>query len=260
VRPPADARPAPAAARRVRPAAWLRAPAGWVRAPAAWLGLPAAWLGASAVWLGAPGGAGDLPAPTRDPERVREAVREVLARPEFRPPDRPLLNRVLDWLLEQVGRVLAELGASGAGGIVGLALLVLALLGVGLLAARFSRGLTPSREVAAALPGAPRRSAADWRAEAEAHERAGEWRPAVRCRYRALVAELAARGLVEEVPGRTAGEYRGQVGRNLPAAAVDFAGATELFELAWYGHGEPGAPEAAHLRDLSGRVLRQAVA
>ena len=260
MRPPADARPAPAAAGRVRPAAWLRAPAGWVRAPAAWLGLPAAWLGASAVWLGAPGGAGDLPAPTRDPERVREAVREVLARPEFRPPDRPLLNRVLDWLLEQVGRVLAELGASGAGGIVGLALLVLALLGVGLLAARFSRGLTPSREVAAALPGAPRRSAADWRAEAEAHERAGEWRPAVRCRYRALVAELAARGLVEEVPGRTAGEYRGQVGRNLPAAAGAFAGATELFELAWYGRGETGAQQASRLRELSGRVLQRAPA
>ena len=72
---------------------------------------------------------GDLPAPTRDPERVRKAVREVLARPEFRPPERSLLQRAYDWLLEQVGRLLAELGASGAGGIVGLAVLVLALLG-----------------------------------------------------------------------------------------------------------------------------------
>jgi Domain of unknown function (DUF4129) len=222
--------------------------------------LPAACLALAAAWLAPAAAARDLPAPTRDPDQVREAVREVLARPEFRPPDRPLLNRVLDWLLEQLGRVLAELGASGAGGIVGLAVLTLALLGVGLLAARFSRGLTPSPEVAAALPGAPRRSAADWRAEAEAHERAGEWRPAVRCRYRALVAELAARGLVDEVPGRTAGEYRGEVRRNLPAAAAEFAGATELFELAWYGHADTGAPEAARLRDLSGRVLQQAAA
>jgi hypothetical protein len=235
-----------------------RRAAGRAALPGAWLALPGAWL--AAVWLAPAAAARDLPAPTRHPDRVREAVREVLARPEFRPPDRPLLNRVLDWLLEQLGRVLAELGASGAGGIVGLTVLALALLGVGLLAARFSRGLTPSREVAAALPGAPRRSAAGWRAEAEAHERAGEWRPAVRCRYRALVAELAARGLVDEVPGRTAGEYRGEVRRNLPAAAADFAGATELFELAWYGHGDTGAPEAARLRDLSGRVLQQAAA
>jgi hypothetical protein len=204
--------------------------------------------------------AGDLPAPARDPDRVREAVREVLARPEFRPPDRTLLQRALDWLLGQVGRLLAELGASGAGGIVGLAVLALALLGVGLLAARFSRGMTPSPEVRAAVPGAPRRPAADWRAEAEAHERAGAWRAAVRCRYRALVAELAARGLVDEVPGRTAGEYRREVRRSLPDAAADFAGATELFELAWYGRGETGAQEASRVRELSGRVLRQAPA
>jgi hypothetical protein len=204
--------------------------------------------------------AGDLPAPTRDPDGVREAVREVLARPEFRPPDRTLLQRAFDWLLEQVGRLLAELGASGAGGIVGLAVLVLALLGIGLLAARFSRGLTSSPEVRAAVHGVPRRPATDWRAEAEAHERAGAWRAAVRCRYRALVAELAARGLVDEVPGRTAGEYRGEVRRNLPDAAADFAGATELFELAWYGHGETGAQQASRLRELSGRVLQRAPA
>jgi Domain of unknown function (DUF4129) len=203
---------------------------------------------------------GDLPAPTRDPERVREAVREVLARPEFRPPDRTLLQRVFDWLLEQAGRLLAELGASGAGGIIGLAVLVLALLGIGLLAARFSRGMTPSPEVRAAVLGAPRRPATDWRAEAEAHERAGAWRAAVRCRYRALVAELATRGLVEEVPGRTAGEYRREVGRSLPDAAADFAGATELFELAWYGRAATGAQEASRVRELSGRVLQRAPA
>jgi hypothetical protein len=203
---------------------------------------------------------GDLPAPTRDPDRVREAVREVLARPEFRPPDRTLLQRAFDWALEQLGRLLAELGASGAGGIVGLAVLLLALLGIGLLAAHFSGGMTPSPEVRAAVPGAPRRPAADWRAEAEAHERAGAWRPAVRCRYRALVADLAARGLVDEVPGRTAGEYRREVRRSLPDAAADFAGATELFELAWYGRGETGAREASRLRELSGRVLQRAPA
>ena len=215
---------------------------------------------AALSWLPTVVAAGDLPAPTRDPDRVREAVREVLARPEFRPPDRTLLQRVFDWLLEQVGRLLAELGASGAGGIVGLAVLVLALLGIGLLVARFSRGMTSSPEVRAAVPGAPRRPAADWRAEAEAHERGGAWRPAVRCRYRALVAELAARGLVDEVPGRTAGEYRGEVRRSLPDAAADFAGATELFELAWYGRGETGAREASRVRELSGRVLQRAPA
>ncbi|HEV3497409.1 MAG TPA: DUF4129 domain-containing protein [Actinomycetes bacterium] len=187
-------------------------------------------------------------------------TREVLSRPEFRPPQRSLMERVLDWVLEVIGRLLAALGGSGAGGIVGLVLLGLIVLGVGVLVARFSRGLTPSPEVAAVVPGGRLRSAAEWRAEAEAHERAGAWRDAVRSRYRALVADLARRGVVEEVPGRTAGEYRREVGQALPEAAGDFAGATELFEVAWYGRADTGAREAAHLRDLSDRVLQRAPA
>jgi hypothetical protein len=203
-------------------------------------------------------GRGELRVPDRDPQQVREVVREVLSRPEFRPPHRSLTERVFDWVLEAIGRLLAALGGSGAGGIVGLLLLALVLVGVGVLAARFSRGLTPSPEVAAAVPGGRRRAAAEWRAEAEAQERAGAWREAVRSRYRALVADLASRGLVEEVPGRTAGEYRREVGRALPEAATDFAGATELFEVAWYGRSRTGQGEAARLRDLSDRVLRRA--
>ena len=201
---------------------------------------------------------GGLRVPVQDPQEVREVVREVLSRPEFRPPERSLMERLLDWVLEAVGRLLAALGGSGAGGIVGLVLLALVLVGVGILAARFWRGLTPSPEVAAAVAGGRRRSAAEWRAEAEAQERTGAWREAVRSRYRALVADLAARGLVEEVPGRTAGEYRREVGRALPAAASDFAGATVLFEVAWYGRADTGPPDAAHLRDLSDRVLQRA--
>jgi hypothetical protein len=203
-------------------------------------------------------GWGDPRVPVQDPDRVREVVHEVLSRPEFRPPERSLVERVYDWVLEVVGRLLAALGGSGAGGIVGLILLALVLVGVGVLVARFSRGLTPSPEVAAAIPGLRRRSAAEWRAEAEARERAGAWREAVRCRYRALVADLASRGLGDEVPGRTAGEYRREVGQSLPAAAGDFAGATELFEVAWYGRSPTGAEQAAHLRDLSDRVLQRA--
>jgi hypothetical protein len=238
---PADPAPSgPAAAR-----------AGWV-AGVAW----GAVALAGGAW-GAGQGGGELPVPTRDPQQVREVVREVLARPEFRPPERSLVERAYDWVLEVIGRLLGAIAGSGAGGIVGLVLLALVLAGVGVLVARFSRGLTPSAEVAA-VPVGRRRSAADWRADAEAQERAGAWREAVRSRYRALVADLAAHGLVEEVPGRTAGEYRREVGRAVPAAAADFAGATELFEVAWYGRSDTGAREAAHLRDLSDRVLRRA--
>jgi hypothetical protein len=104
-------------------------------------------------------------------------------------------------------------------------------------------------------PSDPRRPAAEWRAEAEAHETAGRWRPALRCRYRALVADLASRGLVEEVPGRTTGEYRRQVDAAVPDVAPAFDGATLLFEGAWYGGRDTGADDAARFRALEARVL-----
>jgi hypothetical protein len=102
------------------------------------------------------------------------------------------------------------------------------------------------------------RPAADWRAEAERHEQAGEWRKALRCRYRALVAELAARGLLEEVPGRTAGEYRTELGDSLPSAAPSFRGATDLFEGAWYGRRPTSETDAVRFRELADRVLAAA--
>jgi Domain of unknown function (DUF4129) len=200
--------------------------------------------------------AADLPAPSRDPEQVRRAVRAVLAKPEYRAVRRSLPQLLVDWLLERLGLLLAALSGTGAGSLLGIGVLLVVLSAVGVLVARFARGLTADPTAAAALGGPPGRPAADWRAEAAAHERAGAWRQAVRCRYRALVADLAARGLVEEVPGRTAGEYRGEVGRSAPAAAADFAGATELFERAWYGGRPTGADDAARLRALAERVLQ----
>ncbi len=228
-------------------------------APAARAGAaPAARAGAAVVVVAVP--RSGLPAPSRDPDEVRRATREVLARPEYRPVGRSPLDVLLEWLLGLFGLLLAALGGTGAGSLVGIGIVLLVVLGVAVLVARFSRGMTRDPEAAAALRGPPRRSAGEWRAEAEAHERAGDWRQAVRCRYRALIADLAARGLVDEVPGRTAGEYRGEVGRAAPAAADAFAGATELLESAWYGRRPTGPDEASRFRALAERVLGRAAA
>jgi len=200
----------------------------------------------------------DLPVPTHDPDQVHRTAEEVLSRPEFREAARPLLSRLWDWVLWRLGELLTALVGTSAGSIIGLLLFLLLLAALAALAVRFARGMTRDPEVAAAIPAAPRRGAEEWRAQAESHERAGEWRQALRCRYRALVADLAGRGLIDEVPGRTAGEYRGEVGRNVPAAAEAFAGATELFERAWYGRTPTGSGELTQFRDLAGRVLERA--
>jgi hypothetical protein len=199
----------------------------------------------------------DLPVPTHDPGQVRRTAEEVLSRPEFRQATPSLLSRLWTWVLAHIGELLSRLLDTRAGSLIGLLMFLLILAAV-VLTIRFTRGMTQDPRVAAAIPDTPRRSAEEWRREAEAHERAGEWRHALRCRYRALVAELAGRGLVEETAGRTAGEYRAEVERNLPAAAEAFAGATWLFERAWYGRIPMGAGELTQFRGLAGRVLEGA--
>lgn len=196
----------------------------------------------------------ELAQPESDPEAVRDAIDEILARPEFAEEQRTLIERAVDAVVELVGRLLDEALAGASGG--PFAWVVVAVLTAAALvfAFRFGRGVQrdPGSATAASVP---KRSAPDWRAEAERHELAGQWRSALRCRWRALVADLADRGFVEEVPGRTAGEYRRQVNVNAPRAATDFDGATSLFESAWYGNGATGAAEAERFTTLADRVL-----
>lgn len=80
------------------------------------------------------------------------------------------------------------------------------------------------------------REPTNWRTEAEQHRLAGRYRDALRCRYRALVGDLARRGLIDEIPGRTTGEERAQMGRVMPAASAPFNSAADLFDGVWFGH------------------------
>ena len=198
-------------------------------------------------------GRADLPPPARPAREIRRVARRVLARPEYHRHDPDLVARVRQAVSDFVARLLAD--ALRGPTVIGVALFALLLAAVIVVSVRVGRGITAEGAERIVATGIARRTAAEWRAEAEGRERDGDWRGAVRCRYRALVAELAERGLVDEVPGRTAGEYRREVAGAAPDAAADFAGATELFELAWYGHGETDAAAAARFGSLADRVL-----
>ena len=173
-----------------------------------------------------------LPVPHHDPAQVRGTAKQILGRPEFRPSKRSWWSAAIHWVLAELGRLLDRLvgigGGSGVGAWVAVAVLIAIVAVAVMLAARYWAPLVrdPSRPLVdlAATHG---RSAVDWRAEAVRHEREGRWRDALRCRYRALVADLAGRGVVEEVPGRTAGEYRSEMQARAPGVATEFAGATE---------------------------------
>lgn len=199
--------------------------------------------------------AADLRPPQRDPTVARDAARRVLDRPEYRRPAPTLLQRARRWVVEQLERLLGGLLGSGRGATVFWVVVAAGVVVLVVVLARFGRGVTadPARRVTAATAG--RRTPGEWRAEAESHEAAGRWRAGLRCRYRALVAELVERGLVDDVPGRTAGEYRTEVRERVPASAEPFEEATDLFEQAWYGNCPTGDAEAATFERLAGRVV-----
>jgi hypothetical protein len=204
----------------------------------------------------------DLPVPTIDPARVKSATQQILRLSEFRPPRRTLVQAVWHWITTEFGKLTGSLFGGGSFGTnwvtvvaVGiLAALVIALVIVSVVRrGRTHRGARPEAVV---LRGhGPARSPAEWRAEAAAHEAAGRWRYALRCRYRALVAELVGRGLIEEIPGRTSGEYRGDVNAVVPEAGRAFGGATDLFEQAWYGDRPTGPEDQVRFDEFARQVL-----
>ncbi|HEX2028338.1 MAG TPA: DUF4129 domain-containing protein [Nitriliruptorales bacterium] len=196
-----------------------------------------------------------LPEPRIDAGHVEEVTRRVLEQPHFRRPAPSLGQRIRNEALEFLAEMLGRLLTSGASSVIAWLVVALAVAAVVALVVHHTRRITTDPTVAVPDTAPPRRSGAQWRADAERHAAAGRWRDAVRCRYRALLADLAERGLVEDTAGRTAGEYAAELGGAAPAAAGDFAAATELFEQVWYGGAPAGSAEGERLDALTGRVL-----
>lgn len=199
------------------------------------------------------------PWPAPPPAEARERAREILSRSEFQPPPKSLYERVLDAVGEWIGDLFDALVGGGAGSFVAWAIVLAAVAFIVYLVVRGVQSGRPRRaeEPAVVVDVEARRPADAWEAEAAAQEAAGNWREGLRCRYRALIARLARRGVVEEIPGRTAGEYRRTVAKTLPGGAPAFGQATDLFERAWYGGRATGPAEADAFRGLADQVVER---
>ena len=97
-----------------------------------------------------------------------------------------------------------------------------------------------------------------WREEADRHRAEGRYRDSLRCRYRALVGDLARRGLLDEIPGRTTGEERSQLRASAPNAVPFFRDAADLFDGAWYGHIAVGLADDDRFQQLDRDALANA--
>ena len=198
-----------------------------------------------------------LPPSDHDPEAVRQLADEVLADRRYDEAAPSLLDRALEWLGEQLARLIGSLVGGGGGAIVAWIILLGFAGAVVYLLVRYGRitlpaiAAGPEPQVMVELT----RPAREWRAEADRLEAEGRWREGLRCRYRALVADLVRRGTIPEQAGRTAGEYARDVAAREPDAAPSFAAATELFEAVWYGGADAGPADAERFRGFEARVL-----
>lgn len=220
------------------------------------------------------GGAGAQSSPQGpvDPAVVREQVRDVMSRPEFSY-EPSIMDRVMRWIEEQLQRLFGGGGPDGATGtfaggigqLVAWLMIVVAVAALGFLVVRIV--VTRSRSAKSPTPSPlsdveveHRRRAAEWLHDAERHESAGEWKEAVRARYRHLVRTLVDRRQLPDVAGRTTGELRDDLDRTTPTAADDFDTCSILFELPWYADLGTGAEENAGFRAAAQRVLDAPVA
>jgi hypothetical protein len=200
----------------------------------------------------------------QDPDAVRRSVQELLAEPRYSY-EPSLLERAVEWLAEQLGRLLPDGGGPGGsfgggiGALVAWVLIVAAAVAAVVIVVAVLRGRTrrpptddgPLSETQIEH----RRSARDWDEEAARHEAEGNWKEAVRARYRFLVRTLVDRGQLPDLAGRTTGELRADLAVTTPSAAADFESATRCFELIWYAGAPAGRGDAALVAAAAGRVL-----
>jgi hypothetical protein len=176
---------------------------------------------------------------------ARDAARLELLDPAYHRHDPSIVQRVTDWLDEQVTRLFSHVGQAMAGDATGIVLLI--LLAVLAAAALWWRLGAPRREAGRAtalFEARGPRTADQHRAEAAAHAAAGDWQQAVREQMRALVRALEERALLDLRPGRTADEAAAEAGRVLPEHADRLAAAARTFDDIAYG--ERTADRAAY--------------
>lgn len=203
----------------------------------------------------------DLPPPegkAADPAEIKRQADEITSQPEYQPPAKSLTERAVEEFQKFLGRITNTLTGGGFGSAFGWVCLLVLAGGVAYLVYRVGRTVQRSPEHTPEVTIEVHRSPTEWRTEAAAFEAKGQWKEALRCRYRAMVADLVDSGIVPDIPGRTVGEHRFDVSVSVPDASAEFHGAAELFEKAWYGDLPTGESENQQFRELSERVVERA--
>ena len=183
-------------------------------------------------------------------QEAADAARRELSKAIYADARPSLPQRIIDWVIEHVGRALGAVAQATPGGFVSLVLLVVIVALVVFVVVRRA-GLirrTATAEVPLFIGRA--RSAAEYRAVADSAAASGDWDEAVRQRFRAIVRSLEERDILEPRAGRTADEAAAEAARSLPSCAAGLRAAARSFDDVAYGKRPRDQTADAALRDL----------
>ena len=172
-----------------------------------------------------------------------EAARE-LSKSVYRESGSSLLERAIGKVMDWIGDLLNSLTGTSPNGHAGLAMLIGLLLLVVVVVLWRAGVLRTSRRVAsqAVFDTARPRSAAEYRRLAEQEAAAGNYAVAIRSRFRACVAELTERTVLDDRAGRTAYEVVADASQAAPELRQSLQPAASVFTEVVYGN-RPGTPE-----------------
>ncbi len=189
-------------------------------------------------------------------EQAARLAREELADPAYHPPDRPLLARLIEWVVERVQELIDAIGTTAPGGWYGVLGLVLVAVAAAVVVVRWRLGPVRRRGAVEVLFDSAEAAAdaAEHRRRARAATAREAYEQAVREWLRAVVRELEERGLLEARAGRTADEAARTAGAALPALAADLRAAARRFDEVAYGGRSAGPADAAALEELDAAV------
>jgi hypothetical protein len=196
-----------------------------------------------------------LAAPPLDPAR-EEAQRwawQELSDPVYAQHQPGLVERAVLWVWHRLQDLELPSGPGGTSGLVILVALVLLAVVVVWLRAGPLRGPSARVHRQPVLHGATL-TAAEHRDAADTAAADGRWQDAVRERFRAIVRSLEERGLVDDLPGRTAQEVADAAAAALPSAAHALYAGARLFDDVSYGSRAATADHDRRLRELDHQV------
>ncbi|MFI5709689.1 DUF4129 domain-containing protein [Kribbella sp. NPDC051620] len=176
-------------------------------------------------------------------EAAREAAKE-LAKPAYGQAGDNVISRIIGHILDWIGDLLSNLTGQSTDGRAGLAMLlglivlvvIVVLWRAGVL--RTTRGTKGQAVFESDRP----LGASAYRSQSVEEAARGDYAAAVRSRFRACVAELTERTVLDERPGRTAYEAVADAGRVVPALREPLQPAALVFTEVVYGN-RPGTPE-----------------